>query len=103
MAARKIVLTVLCAAFVLYTTWVAVTADPRLVPYLLALRAASWGTQILLDLVISLGLVCTWLIGDARRRGRRAWPWVVATPIFGSLSPLLYLVVREWFDSQGRS
>jgi hypothetical protein len=81
--------------FLLYTSWVAITREVSLLTYLTSLRANSWGAQILADLFISLCLVCTWLVRDARGRSRRAWPWVVATPVVGSLAPLLYLVVRE--------
>ncbi len=82
-------------AFFAYTAWVAWQRDPPLLEYLAALRSGTWGAQILVDLAISLGLVCTWLIRDARQRGRRAWPWVLATPFFGSLAPLLYLALRR--------
>jgi len=85
----------LLTTFLAYTTWVAVAADYGLASYLIALRPASWGAQILLDLAIALALVCTWLVRDARQRHRAAWPWVVATPFLGSLAPLTYLVARE--------
>lgn len=56
----------------------------------------NWGTgQILSDLTFAMVIVCTWLAGDARSRGVAAWPWVLATMVFGSLSPGLYLIVRE--------
>lgn len=56
----------------------------------------NWGTtQIFSDLSVSLVFVTSWLIADARQRGVRAWPWVAATLVFGSLSPGLYLIVRE--------
>jgi Terpene cyclase DEP1 len=56
----------------------------------------NWGTgQIFSDLTLSLIFVCTWLANDARRRSVAAWPWILGTLIFGSLSPGLYLIVRE--------
>lgn len=56
----------------------------------------NWGTaQIFSDLGFALALVCSWLIADARRRGVAAWPWVLATLVFGSMSPGLYLIIRE--------
>jgi hypothetical protein len=95
MNSRFAVLLTILLAFLAYTVWVAVARDPPLLAYLSALPARGWNTQILLDLAISLAIVCTWLIRDARNRGRRAWPWVAATPVFGSLAPLLYLLLRE--------
>lgn len=51
--------------------------------------------QIFSDLSFALVLVCAWLAADARRRGVAAWPWLLGTLVFGSLSPGLYLLVRE--------
>lgn len=51
--------------------------------------------QILADLAIGAGLICSWLVVDARRRGTNPWPWVVATILAGSLAPLAYLVTRK--------
>ena len=57
---------------------------------------ASVGSlQILFDLVISIGLICVWMIVDARQRGINPWPWVVAAVFLGSMSPLAYLIRRE--------
>jgi len=54
----------------------------------------SW--QVLIDLVIAGGLICTWMVVDARKRGVNPWPWVVATFALGTLVPLTYLLVREY-------
>jgi len=51
--------------------------------------------QVLADLCIAVGLVCAWIVADARRRGVAAWPWVTATLLVGSLAPLVYLIRRE--------
>jgi len=50
--------------------------------------------QMLLDLCISLTMVSSLLVIDARRRKRAAWPWVVITALLGSVGPLWYLVLR---------
>lgn len=54
---------------------------------------ASW--QIFADLVIALTLVVVWMWRDAKSRGRNPWPWVVATALVGSFSPLIYLLTRR--------
>lgn len=51
-----------------------------------------WGVQVIADLVIALGLFITWMVGDARRHGRHAWPFVIAVLTLGSIGALLYLV-----------
>ena len=56
------------------------------------------GWQVLIDLVIALLLVLTWLVPEARRAGHNPWPWVAATLCLGSIGPLLYLV---WHGSAG--
>lgn len=51
--------------------------------------------QILLDLVITCLLITGWMIGDARAKGLKAWPFVAVTIAAGSFGPLLYLVYRD--------
>ncbi len=56
----------------------------------------SYGSvQIYVDLVIALVLIMVWIWNDARATGRKAWPWIVATLLVGSFSPLLYLLTRK--------
>ena len=50
--------------------------------------------QILCDLVISCLLVSSWMVIDARRSGRKAWPYVLLTLLAGSFGPLFYLILR---------
>ena len=52
----------------------------------------SW--TIFADLMIALGLVCLWMIQDAKARGVSAIPYLVATLLLGSVGPLLYLTRR---------
>ncbi len=61
--------------------------------FTLPLTHPIW-TQEFLDLCIALTLVCVWIVRDGRRRGARVWPFVAATPLLGSIAPLLYLVLR---------
>jgi len=51
------------------------------------------GWQVFSDLVIAVLLICGWMIQDARRTGRNAWPYVVASVFLGSFGILLYLLL----------
>jgi len=48
-------------------------------------RHSPAGWQVFADLVVALVLVLSWLIPDARSRGRNPWPWVVLTLFLGSI------------------
>jgi hypothetical protein len=51
--------------------------------------------QVLVDLVISLTLVMTWMWHDAKATGRSIWPWIAFTLVAGSFGPLIYLLTRK--------
>ena len=55
----------------------------------------SAGVQVFVDLAIALTLILTWMIPEAKRKGRNPWPWVVVTLIAGSFGPLLYLATNN--------
>lgn len=56
---------------------------------------ANPGTELLSwDLIISLTLVCIWLVSDARKNGNAYFPFLLITLLFGVAGPLLYLIVR---------
>lgn len=57
--------------------------------------ASNASLQILLDLCLACGLGGLWLIGDAKRRGVTAWPWLIAVLVLGSIGLLGYLFLRE--------
>ena len=56
----------------------------------------QWGTQVFLDLAISLFLLCGFLRHDAKKHDLPFWPYLVAVPFLGCISPLTYMVHREW-------
>jgi hypothetical protein len=61
---------------------------------LVAFPFTSWPAgQVFSDLCVSLLLVTSWLIADARETGRNPWPYVLATVAVGSFGPLVYLLV----------
>ncbi len=60
--------------------------------------STSGGLQIWFDLVIAIVLILLWMIPDARRTGRRAWPYVLLSLVAGSFGPLLYLALGSRAD-----
>ena len=79
-----------CGAYSLYVMW-----DFGYLGIWRAGFANAAALQILLDLVITCGLIAGWMIADARGRGLKAWPFVGITLAAGSFGPLLYLLYRE--------
>ncbi len=58
-------------------------------------RYSSAGWQVFADLIIACVLILTWLVPEAKRKGRNPWPFVVATVFLGSFGPLLYLATGK--------
>jgi hypothetical protein len=62
------------------------------------LAAANSATRLLmLDLVIALSLITSWMWRDAERRGANGMsiaPYALITLLFGAAGPLLYLLRR---------
>ena len=79
--------------FTIYSTWVTLT-EGYLAFFTLPWSHAIW-TQEFLDLCIALFLVCSWIVVDGRERGATVWPYLVATPLLGSIAPLTYLAMRS--------
>jgi hypothetical protein len=92
MSWKKIVLFAVLVDFVAVAAWAASQVGVvGLFAGMFASPAAILGT---VDLLIALGLVCAWMIRDARARGASALPYVLLTPLLGSAAPLLYLLRR---------
>jgi hypothetical protein len=90
---KQIILAVVLADFAAFTAW-AIWQHGYIGVFQLAL--SSWATSLLMfDLVIALGLVLVWMIGDSRERGLAFLPYALLTLAFGSVGPLLYLIRRE--------
>lgn len=92
MSWRRLGILVLFADFLVFTAWV-IYRDGYMVFADVFLGSAA-GVQVLIDLTISLALVATWMIRDARERGVSVAPYLLITLFLGSLGPLLYLVRR---------
>ena len=54
-------------------------------------RHSPAGWQVFADLVIACLLCLSWLIPEAKSRGRNPIPFVVITLFLGALGPLLYI------------
>lgn len=56
---------------------------------------ANIGTwQLLLDFIIMSCLALGYMARDARRTGRKLWPYALITVAAGSFGPLLYLLLK---------
>lgn len=92
MSWKKIVVFAVLVDFVAVAAWAASQVGVvGLFAGMFESPAAILGT---VDLLIALGLVCTWMIRDARARGTSALPYVLLTPLLGSAAALLYLLRR---------
>ena len=58
-------------------------------------RHSPAGWQVFTDLVIALILLLSFLVPEARRRGRAVWPWILMTLTLGSIGPLLFLATSK--------
>jgi hypothetical protein len=94
MSVRKFLLWGMFIGFSLFSTWVLWE-----VGYFGIWQAgftSAGGLQILLDLVICCFLIASWMKKDAESRGLNPYPWIIGTLFMGSISPLVYLLVREY-------
>ena len=86
----------LIAALVAFTGWSLVIVAPEGLPGLFALLSDKpWGRQVFADLAISLTVGWAWLVPEARARGIAVWPYLIGTPLSGSIAVLAFLIHRE--------
>jgi len=78
--------------FLVFSVWV--TVEKGYVDFFRLPWSHPIWSQEFLDLCIALCFVSGWLKRDARLRGASPWPYLVATPLLGSIAPLAYLVLR---------
>ena len=93
MSLAKIGLAIVFFDFVALTLWALATGGG--LGALIDLHVQNpWAIQIFVDLVLALSVVSFFVWKDAKAHGRNPWPWLVATLFVGSISPLLYFLVR---------
>ena len=92
MSGKKIVLFVVLADFLAISAWA--TSKVGVVGLFTGTIESPAAIVGLADLVICLGLICTWMVRDARARGVSALPYLLLTPLLGSAAALLYLLRR---------
>jgi len=91
---RKLVLASILTVFTLWSTWISL--DQGYWGFLDVAFEGRWGSQVFLDLCIAITIAWGGLRRDAARLGISAWPYLIATPFLGSISPLAYLLHREF-------
>jgi len=65
------------------------------------LSPAGW--QVGADLVIACMLLLSWIIPEAKRKGRNPWPFVLITVVLGSIGPLLYILLGSGTEQDEHS
>jgi hypothetical protein len=80
-------------AFTAYTLFVAMNYS--IFGFLSDHVKGGWSLQIFIDLVVAATAFWVVAVPDARSRGIKVWPYVVLTPILGSIALLAYFVHRS--------
>ncbi len=98
----RVVLSIVAfVAFTAYTLFVA--ANHSVFGFLADHEKGGWSLQIFVDLVTAA--ICFWVVAvpDARSRGINVWPYVLMTPVVGSVALLAYFVHRSIRALPGRT
>lgn len=95
-------LIVLVSIFLLFTGWsLTITVEHGYWGFLDVLFAGGWQSQVFVDLALGLTMCMGGMKRDAQRQGIVFWPYLVALPFVGSISPLAYLIHRQVKKLQG--
>lgn len=84
------------SALVVFIAFTAVVAaNNSLLGFLAGLMQGGWPLQVFVDLVVAAA--CFWIVAipDARIRRITVWPYIVLTPILGSVALLGYFIHRS--------
>lgn len=79
--------------FTAFSIWL--TLDTGYLGFIRLAGREPWALQMLLDVGIACTVCSIWMVRDARARGARVWPYLVATVFLGSIGVLAYLVHRD--------
>ena len=88
-------------AFLVFTVYtVNVAMNHSLLGFLDDHAKGGWSLQIFLDLVCAA--ISFWIVAvpDAKARKISPWPFVVATPLLGSVAIFAYFVYRSFKEKQ---
>lgn len=88
----KAIVTIVLLAFAAFSTWAMWQVGYFGIWQGAMANPGSW--QVLIDLIVACGLICVWMVIDAREHGRNPWPFVAITLTAGSFGPLFYLLSR---------
>ncbi len=80
--------------FLAFSTWV--TWSHGYWGFVPVATDGEWGTQVFLDLVISLTIAWGGLQRLGRDHGVPTLPYIATTPLLGCISPLVFLLHVAW-------
>lgn len=97
MSATRLFVLLVFVSFLAFTGW-AFANGGNFDDVMAQFGASPWSLQVTLDLCVALAIVCVGIWRDAQTRGTNPWPYIAMTPLVGSISPLLYLLLRSETD-----
>jgi hypothetical protein len=83
----------LLLVFSAWSVWICI--DNGYWGFLSVLKAGGWQSQVFVDLMLGLTLTLGFVKGDSYKHDIPFWPYLVATPFLGSISPMAYMVHRQ--------
>ena len=91
---KRLAAVLVLVPFLAFSAWATLSAKEGFTAFFTMPWTHPIWSQEFLDLCVALTLVTAWMVDDARRRGATIWPYLLATPVLGSISPLVYLALR---------